>query len=80
MADIFDSKPNYDLNEPVYQPKDALGASLRSATLAGAGGLFLASVQNTVTKENVGFFSVFSRFGSTIGLFGKSRLAERRRR
>lgn len=69
MADTFDSKPNYDVDGAPYRPKDALGASLRGATLAGAAGLFVASVQNTVTKENVGFFGVFSRFGSTVGLF-----------
>ncbi|EXJ88530.1 hypothetical protein A1O1_05460 [Capronia coronata CBS 617.96] len=69
MADHSEPKQTYDVDAAVYHPKDALGLSLRGGTLAGAAGLFLASVQNTVTKENVGFFSVFSRFGSTIGLF-----------
>ncbi|EXJ77988.1 hypothetical protein A1O3_09147 [Capronia epimyces CBS 606.96] len=69
MADKFDSKPTPGGDDAVFQPKDALGASLRAGTLSGAAGLFLASVQNTVTKENVGFFGVFSRFGSTVGLF-----------
>lgn len=30
----------------------------------------MAAVQNTVAKENVGAFGVFTRFGRTIGLFG----------
>ncbi|EHY59561.1 hypothetical protein HRR83_001162 [Exophiala dermatitidis] len=69
MADIFDSKPTYNSEEPVYQPKDALATSLRGATLAGAAGLFLASVQNTMAKGDVGILSVFTRFGTTVGLF-----------
>jgi len=66
MADLVEPKVILDES---YHPQDALGASVRSATLTGAAGLFLASVQNTVAKENVGAFGVFTRFGRTIGLF-----------
>ncbi|KIX01529.1 uncharacterized protein Z518_09255 [Rhinocladiella mackenziei CBS 650.93] len=55
--------------ETTYQPQDALAASTRAALLTGAAGLFLAAVQNTVAKENIGAFGVFSRFGRTIGFF-----------
>ncbi|OAG45553.1 hypothetical protein AYO21_00189 [Fonsecaea monophora] len=68
MGDLVDPKPNYDVDEPVYQPRDALGLSARSAALTGAAGLFIASVQNTVAKEQIGAFGVFTRFGRTIGL------------
>ncbi len=69
MGDLVDPKPTYD---DVYEPQDALGASIRSAALTGAAGTFLAAVQNTVAKENYGPFGVFTRFGKTIGLFGMS--------
>lgn len=56
-------------SDDAYHPQDALGQSARAAAITGAAGLFLASVQNTVAKENIGAFGVFSRFGSTVGLF-----------
>ena len=69
MGDLVDPKPNLDVDEgPVYTPQDALGRSARSAMMTGAAGLFIASVQNTVAKEQIGAFGVFTRFGRTIGL------------
>lgn len=54
----------------IYEPKDAMAQSVRSATFTGSAGLLLAAVQNTLTRENVGAFGVFTRFGGTIALFG----------
>ena len=72
MGDLVDPKPVLDADEPpVYQPQDALGRSARSAAMTGAAGLFIASVQNTVAKEQLGAFGVFTRFGRTIGLLSK---------
>lgn len=69
MGDLVDPQPNYDVDDgPVYEPHDALGRSARSAAMTGAAGLFIASVQNTVAKEQIGPFGVFTRFGRTIGL------------
>ena len=56
--------------EPAYQPKDAIAASLNSGSLSGGAGLLLAAVQNTLARENVGAFGVFTRFGGTVALFG----------
>jgi len=53
-----------------YEPKDAIAQSVRSATFTGSAGLLLAAVQNTLSRENIGAFGVFSRFGGTIALFG----------
>ena len=55
-----------------YEPKDAIAQSTRSATFTGSAGLLLAAVQNTLARENVGAFGVFTRFGGTIALFGTS--------
>jgi hypothetical protein len=81
MGDVVDPKPNPAADDgPVYQPQDALGRSARSAAITGAAGLFIASVQNTVAKEQVGAFGVFTRFGTTIGLLSmiqKKRRAQR---
>src|SRR5437763_5518203 len=55
-----------------YEPKDAIAQSVRSATFTGSAGLLLAAVQNTLSRENVGAFGVFTKFGGTIALFGIS--------
>jgi hypothetical protein len=70
MADLVSPKPTYETTDDpqTYTPQDALGRSARSAMLTGAAGLFIASVQNTVAKEQIGAFGVFTRFGRTIGL------------
>jgi hypothetical protein len=70
MADLVSPKPTYETSDdpPSYTAQDALGRSARSAMLTGAAGLFIASVQNTVAKEQIGAFGVFTRFGRTIGL------------
>jgi len=52
-----------------YYPKDAISESVRSAKFTGSAGLLLAAVQNTLARENVGAFGVFTRFGGTIALF-----------
>lgn len=76
MADHADTK-TVDLApaDQYYQPQDALGASTRAILLTGTAGLFLAAVQNTVTKQNVGAFGVITRFGSTVGVFGMALFA-----
>ena len=47
--------------------------------MTGAAGLFIASVQNTVAKEQVGAFGVFTRFGRTIGILSKTPATSRDR-
>lgn len=74
MADLVDAKTVDPPSNPYYQPQDALGAATRAVVLTGTAGLFLAAIQNTVTKENVGAFGVISRFGSTVGIFGMKML------
>ncbi len=73
MADLVDPKVTYpEEDSTTYEAQDALGHSARSAALTGAAGLFLASVQNTMAKQQIGPFGVFSRFGGTIGIMGTS--------
>jgi hypothetical protein len=81
MGDVGDHQPNPSADDgPVYQPQDALGRSARSAAITGAAGLFIASVQNTVAKEQVGAFGVFTRFGTTIGLLSMIQTKRRAKR
>lgn len=63
MADLH---PNTD----DYHPKDALGGAIRGTLITGSAGLFISTIQNTLTKSNTGAFGVFTRSGSTIGIFG----------
>jgi hypothetical protein len=51
--------------EVAYRPQDAIGRVIEYSLVTGAAGLFLASVQNTMARSQVGAFGVFTRFGST---------------
>jgi len=57
--------------EAVYQPRDAIATSVRSTMITGAAGAFVSAIQNTLTKQNVTGWGVFTRTGSTIAVFGK---------
>ena len=56
--------------ETLYQPKDALTAAIRSTMITAGAGALVSSIQNTLTKENVTAWGVFTRSGSTIAVFG----------
>lgn len=68
MSDV--QFPEVDPSEVTFQPQDAIGKATKNAAMLGGAGLFLAAVQNTVAKENVGMFGIFSKFGSSTALFG----------
>ena len=57
--------------EIVYQPKDAVTAGIKSTLITGAAGALVSSVQNTLTKQNVTAWGIFTRTGGTIAVFGK---------
>ena len=56
-----------------YQAKDSVGASIKATLVTGGAGAFLSTIQNTLTKQNVGAFGIFTRTGGTIALFGMSK-------
>jgi len=56
--------------EAVYQPKDAVSIAIDSTLIVGAAGLTVSAIQNTLTKQNVSAWGVFTRSGSTISIFG----------
>ncbi|MCJ1432617.1 hypothetical protein MMC27_001974 [Xylographa pallens] len=53
----------------VYQPKDAVTAGIKSTLVTGAAGALVSSVQNTLTKQNVTAWGIFTRTGGTIAVF-----------
>ncbi|MCJ1394976.1 hypothetical protein MMC18_007857 [Xylographa bjoerkii] len=53
----------------VYQPKDAVTAGIKSTLVTGAAGALISSVQNTLTKQNVTAWGIFTRTGGTIAVF-----------
>jgi hypothetical protein len=61
-----------DQVEGIYQPKDAVGAAIKATGVTSLAGLFVSTIQNTLTKQNVGAFGVFTRTGGTIAVFGTS--------
>lgn len=71
MSDVqFPDVGPPDVTYETYEPQDAIGKAIKNGAMLGGAGLFLAAVQNTVAKENVGMFGIFSRFGSSTALFG----------
>lgn len=59
-------------SEQEYEAQDAVTPAIRSTGYLGTAGLFVASIQATMTKRNIGFFGTFTRYGSTIATFGKA--------
>ncbi|KAK3679093.1 hypothetical protein LTR37_021448, partial [Vermiconidia calcicola] len=55
--------------EVTYQPKDAVGNAIRATGVTTIAGLFVSTIQNTLTKQNVGAWGVFARTGGTIAVF-----------
>lgn len=68
--------PPADQGEQQYQPKDAVGQTIKATALTSGAGLFVSTIQNTLTRQNVGAFGVFTRTGGTIAVFGMLRVEE----
>jgi len=68
MADHADQDQRPGVEQ--YQPKDAIGASIKATLVTGGAGAFVSTIQNTLTKQNVGAFGIFTRTGGTIAVFG----------
>jgi hypothetical protein len=54
-----------------YQPHDAVKAAITATMVTGGAGTLVAAIENSLSKRNVGAWGVFTRSGSTIGIFGK---------
>lgn len=54
-----------------YQAKDAIGETMIGGLTTGGAGLFISTIQNTLTKQNVGLAGVFSRTGGTVATYGR---------
>lgn len=59
-----------DSTEERYQPKDAIGGTIKATMITTGAGAFVSAIQNTLTKQNVGGMAIFTRTGSTIAVFG----------
>lgn len=51
-------------------PKDAVNTAIESTLVTGAAGLAIAAIKNTLTKQNVSGWGVFTRYGGIIAIFG----------
>lgn len=56
--------------EAVYRPKDAVGLAIESTLVTGAVGLTVSAIKNSLTKQNVSGWGVFTRTGGVIAIFG----------
>ncbi|KAI0205976.1 hypothetical protein F4808DRAFT_408494 [Astrocystis sublimbata] len=52
-----------------FHPKDAVKSAIQGGLVGGGAGLLLSAMQNSLAKQNVGAWGVFSRTGSTIATF-----------
>jgi len=52
-----------------YQPKDAVGPAIQTTLITGGAGALVSAIQNTLTKQNVSAWGIFTRTGGTIGVF-----------
>lgn len=68
---MADHAAQQDQMEHEYHPKDAVGATIKATAVTGGAGAFISAIQNTLTKQNVGAFGVFTRTGGTIAVFGR---------
>lgn len=56
--------------EHPYHPKDALRGAAIAGSITGGAGLAAAAIKSAMSPHNVGAFAAFSRFGSTIAIWG----------
>ncbi|CZT23415.1 probable NADH-ubiquinone oxidoreductase 213 kDa subunit [Ramularia collo-cygni] len=52
-----------------YHAKDAIGQAIKATLITGGAGLFISTIQNTLTRQNVGMMGVFTRTGGTVAVF-----------
>ena len=57
-------------DERTYIPKDAVGDAIHATLVTGAAGLTIAAVQNSLARENLTGWGVFTRGGGIIAMFG----------
>ncbi|KAI1139239.1 hypothetical protein F5Y05DRAFT_342374 [Hypoxylon sp. FL0543] len=55
--------------EQPFHQHDALKSGINGALIGGVAGLTVSAVQNSLAKRNIGAWGVFSRTGSTVGMF-----------
>jgi hypothetical protein len=58
-------------DEPTYEPKDAIAKTWSTSLRTGTAGLFIATVQTTLARRQLGAFGVFTTFGSTTAWAGE---------
>lgn len=56
--------------EEQFHPSDAVTPAIKATGITGFAGLFVASVQATLTRRNIGALGTFTHFSPTITTFG----------
>ncbi|QIX00142.1 hypothetical protein AMS68_005659 [Peltaster fructicola] len=52
-----------------YKAIDAIAETTKGALVTGSAGLFISTIQNTLTKQNIGLTGVFTRTGGTVATY-----------
>lgn len=53
----------------VYQPQDAVQSALNTSLIMGTAGLGLSAIQNTLARQNVGAWGMFTKTGGAAATF-----------
>jgi len=57
-------------DDHAYHPQDAITPAVKATGITGGAGIFAASIQATLQKQNIGLLGTFTRYGGTIAVFG----------
>ncbi|KAF3908050.1 hypothetical protein ABW21_db0203253 [Orbilia brochopaga] len=61
--------PDHHSDDGDYHPKDAVASTTKAVMYSGTAGLIVSGVQNALARENRGLFGVFTKTGTTFGMF-----------
>ncbi|PNS21298.1 hypothetical protein CAC42_1077 [Sphaceloma murrayae] len=59
-----------DSHDGQYHPQDAIGAAVKATMITGGAGAFVSTVQNTLSRQNLGAMGFVTKTGGTIAVFG----------
>jgi hypothetical protein len=68
---ISDLIPEGSTMEAIYSPQDAISELIKGTCVTGGAGLLMSAIQASLDKKNVGAFGAISKYGGTIGYFGR---------
>lgn len=54
-----------------YKSVDVISETLKGLLITGGAGLGVSTIQASLTKQNIGAFGAFTKYGRSIAVFGR---------